>query len=282
LSYCLIVSVSGIRASVEQDVRVRREDEQRSEERLTRLEEKVKKIVPEVGSTTEVRLSSIEGKIQSLQDKVDRLSGLKEEEFVEEKVKAMEGKVKDAMRAVKVINIDIGMATDDKAVIVRGALREIRRQAREVEEGHLDRLLTRIRLVVLGRKTQGMQERGRSGYTVPILFQSQDRKDMEELERVLRIAGYSPTFHWPHEVMEFLRRIRQKDMEEARQESHYRFRPEVREGRVRIRLDVKPKAGGRFTLKGVWKCPPLGQELWEGMAGLYTPQVMGRRQGVYT
>ena len=77
--------------------------------------------------------------------------------------------------------------------------------------------------------------------------------------------------------MGFIRRIRQEDMEEARQERHYRFRPDVREGRVVIRMEVKPKSGGKFTLRGIWKCPPLDQELWGGMGDLYTPQVLGRR-----
>ncbi len=121
-----------------------------------------------------------------------------------------------------------------------------------------------------------MQGKEGGGYTVPILFQCQDRKDTQELERALRIAGYFPTFHWPTEVMGFIRRIRQEDMEEAGQERHYRFRPEVREGRVRIRMEVKPKSGGRFTVRGIWKCPPLNQELWEGIGGLYTPQEVGR------
>ena len=180
------------------------------------------------------------------------------------------------MRAVKVLNIDIGKDTEDKADIVRRALREVRRQAREDKDGHLDRILKRTRIVVLGRKTRGMQEGGRHGFTVPILFQCEDRKDTKELERVLRSSGYFPTFHWPTEVMEFLRRIRKEDMEAARQESHYRLRPEVREGRIRIRMEVRPKAGGRFTIRGIWKCPPLDQELWEGVGGLYIPQVVGR------
>ncbi len=268
--------VKGAIATAKQEVSGRREEEQRSEERLAMLEEKVNITQSEVGRATYVRMSGFEGTIQALQAKVDRLSFGKAEEVVEDQVKAMEDKVKDAMRAVKVLNIDIGKDTEDKADIVRKALREVRRQAREEEEGNLDRILTRTRVVVLGRKTQGMQERGRSGYTVPILFQCQDRKDTQKLERILRTAGYFPTFHWPTEVMEFIRRIRQKDMEVARQERHYRFRPDVRAGRVRIRLEVKPKAGGSFTMKGIWKCPPLDQELWGGVGGLYTPQVVGR------
>ena len=63
-------------------------------------------------------------------------------------------------------------------------------------------------------------------------------------------------------------------LEEARQERHYRFKPDVRDGRVRIRMEVKPKTGGKFTVKGIWKCPPMDQELWGGMSGLYTPQVV--------
>ena len=122
-----------------------------------------------------------------------------------------------------------------------------------------------------------MQGKEKTEYTVPILFQCQDLQDTQELEKGLRTAGYFPTFHWPTEIMGFIRRIRQEDMEETRQERHYRFKPDVREGRVRIRMDVKPKSGGKFMLGGIWKCPPMDQGLWGGIVGLYTPQVVGRK-----
>jgi hypothetical protein len=42
------------------------------------------------------------------------------------------------------------------------------------------------------------------------------------------------------------------------------------EGRIRIRVDTKVKAGGRFRLEGVWRCPPLYKGYWKEEKGLFT------------
>ncbi len=57
--------------------------------------------------------------------------------------------------------------------------------------------------------------------------------------------------------------------------SWIRIRPEEEEGRIRIRVDTKPKTGGKFRLEGVWGCPPLEQAFWEEAEGLYTPLYVG-------
>jgi len=211
-----------------------------------------------------------------LQAEVDRLSGLEGECIMEDSIQEMEGKVREAMRGVKVANINIGQDTEDKAAIVRKALAEVRRYARREDAGQLDWILKRTRVVVLGRRTQKMQGRNSTVHTVPILFQSEERKDTQELERILRGAGYFPTFHWPDEAMEFVRRVLEDVRSADEQERFYKVRPEVWNGRVRIRVDTKLKAGGRYVMKGIWRCPPLNRELWEKVGGLHTPQVVGK------
>jgi hypothetical protein len=133
-------------------------------------------------------------------------------------------------------------------------------------------------VVVLGKRTEKRQEDGRTVYTVPILFECQDRKDAHELDWMLREAGYYPTFHWPSEAMEFIMKIRGevKKFGNTGQESYIRIRPEERDGRILLRADAKPKVGGKYVMKGIWGCPPLNCMLWEGVVGLYTPQVVGR------
>jgi len=300
-------SVFGISDIVKQARRERRNMDDRTEVRLAKLEENVLDLEAEVrmakledkfqdleaemdrikqesskregmDEMTDVRLAKFEDKVKTLEAKVDRVTELKGESKVTEEVKAMEAKVKEAMRAVKVVNINIRQDTEDKATIVRKALEEIRRHTRKEEIGFLNGILRRTRVIVLGRRTEGMQERGRTGYTVPILFQCQERKEGQELERILKTAGYFTTFHWPREVMEFIRKIK----EEARKigntnpESYFRIRPEEREGSIRIKVDAKPKVGGRYTMKGIWVCPPLNHVLWSNVEGLYTPQVVGK------
>ena len=78
--------------------------------------------------------------------------------------------------------------------------------------------------------------------------------------------------------MEFIQKIREtvRKMENTEETSFIRIRPEVREGRIYVRDDTKPKVGGKFAMKGIWMCPPLDRALWDGVEGQYTPRVVGR------
>ncbi len=58
-----------------------------------------------------------------------------------ESVKEMEGKVRTAMCGAKVCNFNIGQETEDKALIVRKVLGEVRKAARKEEEGQLEKVL---------------------------------------------------------------------------------------------------------------------------------------------
>ena len=46
--------------------------------------------------------------------------------------------------------------------------------------------------------------------------------------------------------------------------TYIRIRPEDREGKMKIRADIKPKVGGeRFVLKATWKVPALDSDIRE-------------------
>jgi hypothetical protein len=59
--------------------------------------------------------------------------------------------------------------------------------------------------------------------------------------------------------MEFVGEVREevKKMGYSASEYFFRVRPEKRENRTQIKVEVRRKGeGGRFSLKGVWACPP--------------------------
>jgi hypothetical protein len=250
-------TMSGISDIVRLERKERKDQEKMTEEKLTNFERKV-----------EDKVQAVNAEVESLRSEVVHIK-------IGEKVKEMEKKVKSSMNMVKVMDINIGVATDSKATIVREALREVRRCTRKEEVASLNRILTRTRVVVLGRKTEGKQEGGRTVQTVPIVFQCQDRKDAEALERALRIGGFFPTFHWPGEILEFIGRVRE-EVRKTTQDRYIRIRPEIVQGTVKIRADTKANVGSTFGMKGIWVCPPLNRELWEEVEGLYSPQVVGK------
>ena len=296
----------------------RREDHlARIEERLERLERRSEAGVAEMEKKAEVGLTEVKDKIKEVERRIEgavqvesRVKELEEKAAEEmekgeekeqpgagvgdflmdqigkmrmkESVKEMEGKVRAAMCGVKVGNFNIGLVTEDKALIVRKVLGEVKKAVRNEEAGKLDRVLKGTRVVVLGKRTEERREGGETIQSVPILLQCQDRKDAQELERTLKGAGYFPTLHWPDGMMDFIKGVREEVRRRgvSEQGSWIRVRPEEVEGRVRIRVDSKAKTGGRFKLEGVWVCPPLNRVLWEVMKGMYTPLYMGGEGGV--
>jgi len=191
---------------------------------------------------------------------------------VKESVKEMESKVKEAECAVKLLDIDIGRETGDRREIVRKTIDVVRSSVQEDSVRWLDRIMKRTRVIILGKGTV-RQEKGQGvvEYTVPTLFQCRDRRDAEELESMLRDAGWFPTFHWPSEIMEFVKQVRQEVRNQGFPDRDYyiKVRPEQRGGVVQIKADIKQKAGGRYILKGVWACPPLQRLLWDSVPDLY-------------
>jgi len=243
------------------------------EARLDRNVEEVQGKVMEVeGKAVEDKVE-MEDRVKSVSDVVDMVVELAVKSRVRESVKEMEGMVRTAMCGVKVCNINVGQDTEDKALIVRRVLGEVRKAVRCEEKGQLEQVLRRTRVVLLGRRTEGRREGGQTIQAVPTLFQCQDGKDLQVLDGILREAGYFPTLHWPEEMLEFISGVREEVRRRGvdERECWVRIRPVEEGGRIRIRVDTKAKSGGRFRLEGFWRCPPLDKEYWEEEKGLFTP-----------
>jgi len=197
----------------------------------------------------------------------------------QESIMDMEKKVGEAQCSVKLLNIDIGRITEDRREIVRKTINETRHYVNESDLRNFDRVLKRTRIVVMGKSTARWEKGSDSGYSVPTLFQCRDRRDQDDLMTILRSAGYYPSFHWPKEMMEFVNGVREEVRKQGiRMEDHYiRVKPDQREGKVMVKAEVRPRGeGGRFTLKGVWACPPLQRDLWDDVQDLYISKLPER------
>jgi hypothetical protein len=243
------------------------------EERLDENLEKVQGKVTDMEEKAMEERVKMEDKVKTVSDVVDMVVELAAKSRVKESVQEMEGKVRTAMCGVKVGNFNIGQETEDKALIVRKVLGEVRKAAGSGEEFQLEKVLRRTRVVVLGKRTEGRREGEQTIQAVPILLQCQDMRDVQVLEGILKEAGFFPTLHWPEEMMEFIKGVREEVRRRgvSERECWIRIRPVEEEGRIRIRVDTKAKSGGRFRLEGVWRCPPLNKDYWEEEKWLYTP-----------
>jgi len=228
--------------------------ELRVEDRIGRLEEKVKDVVVTTDALTELRIKSRE----------------------KDSIKQMESKVEEAMCCVKVLTIDIGKETEDKREIVRKSLDTVRSYLADRDRNWFETVLRRTRVVILGKGTRKWDRGGSNEYTVPTLFQCRDRMDAESLEGMLRGAGYHPTFHWPSEMLDFIWKVKDEIRKTGVDDrcNFFKVRPEKRDGAVQIKVEVKAKEGGtRFFVKGVWSCPPFHRFLWDSVPGLLKSKI---------
>jgi hypothetical protein len=107
----------------------------------------------------------------------------------------------------------------------------------------------------------------------------QNKADTDDMDMMLRQAGYFPAFHWPSEMMEFVEGARDVLRREGYGDSYFvRIRPEEKGGEMQIRADVKKKNGGKFTPKAFWKCPPLQKAFWPMITNFYEPRLVGQRE----
>ncbi len=166
--------------------------------------------------------------------------------------------------------------------MVRSVIGWLRGDINSQDVDTYDRVMRRTRVQILGRGTVAARgQGGKTIYTVPVLLECRDRTDAGDLDAVLKFAGYFSTFHWPSEMLDFVKEARNEVRKLGYEErSHFiRIRPEERGGSVQIRADVKEKNGGKWQVKAFWHCPPANKTMWDLLNDIFTPRVVGRWSG---
>jgi hypothetical protein len=93
-----------------------------------------------------------------------------------------------------------------------------------------------------------------------------DRENRWELEDLLRQSKVYLAFHWGRDMVGSSLKERYDD------KPYIRIRPEERDGKWRIKADVKPKDGNeRFHLGATWEIPPMCLEVRKKNPGWVSP-----------
>ena len=220
----------------------------------------------------EDKLEKALGRISELEATADSLTRLRVKQRTKESIRDTEHKVEESMMALKLMEVDVGRATSDRREIVRKTLDEVRHYVPEEDLKTYDRVIRRTRVIILGKTTARWERDGEEAFSVPTLFQCRDGRDLEDLNTILRSAGYFLSFHWPKEMMEFVGGVREEMGKQGfKNDSHFvKIRPERRGGRIMVKAEVRPKTStGRFVMKGLWHCPPLVRVFWDDVPHLF-------------
>jgi hypothetical protein len=233
-----------------------------------------------VSQIQEAELRAVKEKLAEVSNITKSLTRARKTAGIRESIKEMESKVSDSQLGIKLLNVNVGQVTEDRREIVRRTIEEVRSWVKTEDVKPFDNILRRTRIVILGKGTSRREYGANVEFSVPTLFSCRDRRDAEEMGAIMRSAGYYPSFHWPKEVMEFIAGCKEEVRKQGVDPSvnYFRVRPEVREGQVLIKVEVKAKEqGNRFYLKGIWMCPPLNRDLWSEITDLYRPWNSSRK-----
>jgi len=230
-----IVSDMGMEIGVVRDMLKKKEEEVRKLKEEVRDQEVAVKAVAKAKESIEIKASS----------------------------KEMEDKLRIATTQFKLMDVDIGKETDDRKEIIEKGVAEIRKNLRGDAVKDFDELVKFAEVAPLTRKT--FKATGKDYFSAPLLFTVQDKNKKWKLEDTLRASKMYPGFHWPQEMVTPVKEYRRILKEEGgvNEDNFYvRIRPAERDGRLRIKADVKEKTNsGRFVPRATWDIPPICSEV---------------------
>ena len=258
----LVKAVEGVLLGLSEELDKERKDREAKErERDKKLE-----IVGEKIETTEEIIQGLQRKLDEAEvsQQADREVMEKVEEAmvrgrkfrrVRDSVRTMEGQVEESTCKLKVLGVKLEKETGDRKEIVRMAVEKFKQDVRKENQGKFQDIMSRTRVVVLGKGTTKMEEEGK--WSVPILLCCQGRGEKDEIERMLKSAGYTTLFYWPDSMVSFIRGAREELKRKGFEERKFdvKIRPERKEGRLVIRADIRTKDGGVFRPEVYWRIP---------------------------
>jgi hypothetical protein len=228
----------------------------------------VTEVVEEM-ETMQEEVMTKDKEIRKLREQLDEQSTMvssvavtKDKLEVKASSKDMEERLKIATTQFKVMDIDIGKETDNRTEILTKGMEAIKGKIRSDMQEEWTRLAEGVDVAPLVRKTA--KATGKDYYSAPLLFTVQDKTRRWRMEEILRNSKIYPGFHWPQEMLTVLKDYKTvlKDNGVNDDAVYVRIRPVEREGKVKLRADIKPKEGtGKFSTKATWEAPPLCPEV---------------------
>ena len=202
---------------------------------------------------------------EELKEELNSVRLLRETQASKDSVKIMEVAVREAVTKVKVMDLDFGACLNYRRQLQETAKTALRDKVRTDSRARFDTLMARASLAVIARATEHRAyPTGAEIWTAPVLITIPDRETRWEVEEILRGSNCYPSFHWPKEMMDPIKTLRKAIVDSGVDDNvnYIRIRPDERDGRLKIKADVKPKDGKhKFTAKATWAVPAFDPSL---------------------
>ncbi len=227
---------------------------------LTEMHEEMDKLNSEMKGKDKV-IRELQEELAAQDTVVKSVVVTKDKIEVKASSKEMEDRLKVATTQFKVMDMDIGKETEDRKEILSRGLAAIKDKVRSDLKEEWEKLVGGVEVAPLVRKTT--KASGKNYYSAPLLFTVQDKTRRWRMEEILRNSKVYPGFHWPQEMMPVIKDYKMvlKDNGVNEDTTYIRIRPSERDGKVKLRADIKGKEGnGKFVAKAFWEAPPFCPE----------------------
>ena len=166
-----------------------------------------------------------------LREELSEVRNLRESQQYKESCKDMEVQVREAVTKVKVMDLDFGACLTDRKQLLDTARAKLQEKVRSDLRDRYNTLMARASLAVISRATTKRAYPEGDKWTAPVLITITDRDTRWETEDILRKSNCFPSFHWPKEMIEPVKILRQSIIDTGIDDNtHYiRLRPDERE-----------------------------------------------------
>ena len=212
-----------------------------------------------------MRVQMVENRTGEVENKVETLKRAKDRQVWKESVQTMTEKIGLSDRQLKYVDIDYGRVTNSRREIVEKTIAYMKEDVGQEDVRRLETIMRRTRFILLGKETVLRTNEDQRIYTIPVLLEFRTVSDKVEVEDMLREVGWYPVFHWPKELMEFVKEARFETRRLGFAEDRYfvKIRPDWKDGVMEIKGEVKEnRTGGKFRTVAVWDVPPADSSMW--------------------
>ena len=225
--------------------------------------------------TLEKRASAAEQKAVKADVKVKEIEKVRETVEIKASRKEMAAKMEYASTQVKVMDLDFERSIDEQKEMVKVAKLRLTAKVKAEDQPKFTDLVKKAGVHVLARKTakRKARESGEDIWTAPVVLTIPEKNERWEMEDLLRRNKIFPTFHWPKDFLDPLKKMREELKKKVDEDSNYiRIRPAYSDGKWKIRADSRPKEGyAKFAHLASWEMPPAEEATRNKVKNWFVP-----------
>ena len=223
----------------------------------------------------EARAEAVNEKADTAKERVAELEKARETIEVKASRRDMAAKIEHATTQVKVMDLDFDREIDNQKDMVNCAKTRLTAKVKAEDQPKFTELVKKAGVQVLARKTTKRKAKfsNEEIWTAPVVMTIPERSARWEMEDLLRRNKIFPTFHWPKDFLDPLKKMKEELKKKVDEDTHFvRIRPTFSDSKWKIRADTRPKEGNaKFAHAASWEMPPADEAIRNKVKNWFVP-----------